>query len=155
MAWGEHREKHGMTGTRIHNIWRGIKMRCYNPNVKSYEHYGGRGIKMSEEWRTSFLSFYKWAIENGYNDELTIDRINVNGDYCSENCRWQTWKQQENNRSNNDMITFDGKTMTQAQWAEYIGIDKRLLNARLVRCGWTVEKALTTPVRKHRPYRYV
>jgi len=155
MVWGENREKHGMTGTRIHNIWRGIKMRCYNPNVKSYEHYGGRGIKMSEEWRTSFLSFYKWAMENGYNDELTIDRINVDGDYCSENCQWQTWKQQQNNRSNNDMIIFDGKTMTQAQWAEYIGIDKRLLNARLVRCGWTVEKALTTPVRKHRPYRYV
>lgn len=148
-------EMHGMTGTRIHNIWRGMRARCYNPHVKDYKHYGGRGISMSDEWFNSFMSFYNWAMSNGYDDRLTIDRIDVDENYSAENCRWLTIKDQENNRSNNDVITFKGETMTQAQWAEKIGIDKRVLNNRLRRYGWSVERALTTPKRKRVSGHYV
>jgi len=137
-----------MTGTRIHNIWRGIKVRCYNPNSKSYSHYGGRGIKMSSEWYKSFLSFNEWSMKNGYDDLLTIDRIDVDGDYCASNCRWVDMKSQQNNRSNNRLITFNGITCTEAEWAEKIGVSKRALNARLVRYKWSIERALTQPQRK-------
>lgn len=155
MPLGKHRENHGMTGTRIHNLWRGMKMRCYNPNVKSYPHYGGRGIRMSEEWRTSFLAFYKWAMANGYSDKLTIDRIDVDKNYCEENCRWLSMKGQENNRSNNRLITFRGETHTESEWADKTGISLSALNARLVRYHWTLERALTQPMRRNVGGHYV
>lgn len=148
-------EKHGMTGTRIHNIWRGMRSRCYNPNVWSYQHYGGKGISMCDEWNKSFMSFYKWAMLNGYKDNLTIDRIDVHKNYEPSNCRWLNIKAQENNRSNNRRITFKDETRTEAEWAEKLGINKATLNSRLVRYQWTVERAFTTPVRKQVDGHYV
>ena len=93
----ETKETHGMAGTRLYRIWNGMKQRCYNENVESYEYYGAKGVKVYEEWH-NFEPFYKWAIENGYKDNLTIDRIDPYGDYCPENCRWIPKGEQIHNR---------------------------------------------------------
>lgn len=136
-AKGEHR--------RIYNIYYGIKKRCCKKREKSYKRYGGRGITICDEWRDSFEAFYEWAVSHGYSDDLTIDRIDVNGDYCPENCRWVDIKKQCNNRRNNHLITYNGKTQTVAQWAAEYGINYRKLNDRINKLRWSIEKALTTP----------
>ena len=90
--------KHGMKNTRLYTIWHSMKGRTLYPSTHSYEIYGGKGIRVCKKWKDDFLSFANWAVENGYNDTLTLDRIDNDKDYCPENCRWVTWKQQANNR---------------------------------------------------------
>lgn len=90
--------RHGMKGTRLYRIWQGMLRRCDNPKRKDFKDYGGRGIKVCDEWRGGFEAFHKWAVSHGYDDNLTIDRVNVNGDYCPENCCWATRKEQVRNR---------------------------------------------------------
>lgn len=123
-------KKHGMYGTRIYRIWNGILSRTKYKSKKEKDCYWGRGIKVCEEWSNDFLSFYNWAMENGYNDNLTIDRIDVNGNYCPENCRWITKKEQANNRRTNKNLTINGETKTISQWSEYFNMS---YNAVLVR----------------------
>lgn len=137
--------KHGLYGTRIHKSWRHMIDRCQNPKDKRFVHYGGRGIKVCSEWQ-EFINFYEWAIANGYNDTLTIERKDVDGDYCTDNCMWATCKQQQNNRRNNRYITFQGRTLTSQQWSEELGIAAGTIRFRLDR-GWAVEDALFKPLK--------
>lgn len=118
---------HNLSRTRIYGIWQAIKQRCYNPNNDRYKDYGARNIKIIEEWKNNFISFYNWAMANGYKDNLTIDRINVNGDYCPENCRWITNQDQQNNRRNNHFVLFCGETYTLAQLSRLLNIPESTL----------------------------
>lgn len=105
----EYHEEHGMHDTRIYHIWAGMIQRCENPKQIGWKYYGGKGIKVCEEWRRSFVAFYNWAMANGYTDELTIDRLNSDKDYCPENCRWATWKEQaESTKANKERRKNEG-----------------------------------------------
>lgn len=99
-----------------------MKDRCYNKNCKQYNDYGGRGIKVCEEWKDDFMSFYNWAIDNGFSEELSIDRIDVDGNYCPDNCRWVTMKVQANNKRNNRKMKIKSRSLTIAQWSEATGL---------------------------------
>lgn len=137
-------QKHGLSKTRLHKIWHSMYCRCYYSSTNQYKNYGGKGIKVCEEWKHSegFVNFYKWAISNGYSEELTLDRIDNEKDYCPENCRWATPKSQSNHKTNNIYYTYKGKTQTSKQWCDEFGISQTTLKDRLKR-GWTLEEALT------------
>jgi len=141
--------KHGLTHKeRLYNIWTGMRQRCMNENSKDYPKYGGRGINVCPDWQ-NYESFRAWAISNGYRDDLSIDRIDVDGNYEPSNCRWTTSKQQNNNRRSNLVIRHDGQDLTVSQLAEATGLPYKLLRQRLAR-GWSVERAVASPVRSHR-----
>lgn len=144
----ETRVTHGESKSRLYKIWKGMRKRCYNEKCYSYENYGGRGIKVCDEWNNDYLVFREWALNNGYDDSLTIDRINVNGNYCPENCRWVDMHVQANNNRNNHLITFDGRTQTLSNWAEEYNINYHTLVARLDR-GWSIEESFLIPVGKY------
>lgn len=114
---GKGNTKHGMSGTRLYNIWKSMKRRCTSPKVDRWEHYGGRGIKVCDEWQT-FEPFYEWAIANSYNDTLTIDRINLHGDYEPNNCRWADMETQAINRRQHKSNTG------------YLGVSKRVAKTK-------------------------
>ena len=127
--------KHGKRYTRLYNIWHGMKNRCLCKNTTGYENYGGRGIKVCDEWM-EFEPFAEWALSNGYSDELTIDRKDVNGNYCPENCRWVTTLVQGNNRRNNRYFEYDGKINTTTELARnnnmsYSTLFNRLKNGNM------------------------
>ena len=136
--------KHGMAESRLYRIWLGMRTRCYNPKQCHYEDYGGRGIAVCDEWKNDSKSFIDWALANGYTDSLTLDRIDVNGNYCPENCRWITMKEQHNNRRDTITVTYNGRTQTLSQWAEETGIYYHKLLMRYKR-GWEAERLLTKP----------
>lgn len=139
---------HGMTSTRVFRIWIDVKRRCVNPRTKNYKHYGARGITVCEEWKNDFMAFYNWSISNGYQENLTIDRIDVNGNYEPNNCRWATTKEQNANKTTARLIEFNGRTQYLFQWSTETGINSATILSR-IRDGWSIEKALTTPVKKH------
>lgn len=139
--------RHGMSRKRLHNVWCNMKQRCYSENVPAYKFYGGRGITVCDEWRGSFDNFRDWALENGYREDLTIDRIDVDGPYSPENCRWITIEDQQSNRRDNHQITYNGETHTLTQWEKITGIKQPTIRRRLKK-GWSIEKALTTPVER-------
>lgn len=138
--------KHGEFGTRLYNIWGKMKHRCNNPNNKSYKNYGGRGITVCNEWAKDFRTFYNWAMANGYSEEMTIDRIDVNGNYEPSNCRWSTMKEQCNNKRNNLLITYKNETKTLEKWVEELGINYNLTWQRIYRDKWTVDRAFSWSV---------
>ena len=131
---------------RIHNIWNNMINRCCNPNNKRYYDYGGRGIKLCSEWRNKYKNFEKWALNNGYSDDLTIDRKDNNKGYCPKNCRWITRKENSRNMRNNRFITIDGCKKTLQEWSEIYSIRSCTVATR-IRRGWTEIEAVTTPVK--------
>lgn len=136
--------KHGLSNTRLHKIWHSMYCRCYYKSTNQYKNYGGKGIKVCEEWKhiEGFVNFYNWSIANGYKDNLTLDRIDNNKDYSPQNCRWVTYKQQCRNKTNNVYYTFKNETKTSKEWCEIYNISQTTLNDRLKR-NWTLEQALT------------
>lgn len=129
-------KKHGMFGTRIYNVWHTMKERCYVPSQSSYKNYGGRGIKVCDEWQ-EFIPFMKWAYANGYDEnaprgQCTLDRIDYNGDYCPENCRWVDMNVQHNNTSANVYIEYNGVFDTLSNHARRVGLDPRTVESRKV-----------------------
>lgn len=122
---------------RIHEIWSNMKGRCYNKNDSRYSSYGGRGIDVCEEWKNDFFSFYKWAMDNGYNDKLTIDRIDNNKGYYPDNCRWVDNKTQSRNRSTNINITIGNATKTLTEWCEIFELPYTTIRNRYERNGFT------------------
>ena len=138
--------KHGETGTRLHKIWCSMHERCERPKHTHYKDYGGRGIKVCDEWG-EYLPFAEWARANGYSEQLTLDRIDNDGDYEPNNCRWVTVREQQNNKRSNRVIMYHGKEYTLNQLAEYAGLKKTTLKERLNN-GWSVEDAVERPVRK-------
>ena len=139
---------HGRTGERLYVIWNEIKYRCYNPNCKQYKYYGGKGIKLCDEWRHEYENFRAWAYSNGYDDkakkyECTIDRIDVNGNYEPSNCRWVDMYVQASNTVRNHYITLNGETHTITQWARITGLSRSTIHKRLKKPGSTPESALS------------
>ena len=135
------------TTTRLYSIWSNMKDRCTNPKHHAYMSYGGRGIKVCNEWINDFATFEDWALSHGYNDGLTIDRIDVDGDYCPTNCRWATRKEQANNKTNNRIIVVNGESKTLSEWSAISGVSTGTIWARINIYGWNAEKAVFTPVR--------
>lgn len=132
---------HGFSKTRLYSIYYKMKERTINEHDTAYQYYGGRGIKVCDEWINDFKAFYEWAIDNGYKDGLTIDRIDTNGNYEPSNCRWSTRKEQANNRRTNKNISYNGETHNLKQWSEKLGINYGTLKARINRYHWTIERA--------------
>lgn len=133
--------KHGESRTRLYKIWKSMVARCGNPNDNAYKNYGGRGIKVYIEWKNDFLVFKEWALNNGYTEELSIERIDVNGNYCPENCTWATFKEQSNNKRDTRIIEINGEAKTIYEWSKVTGLPQKLIRGR-VDNGMTGEKLL-------------
>ena len=132
---------------RLYRIWANMRTRCNNRNFPKYADYGGRGISVCEAWK-SFGPFKEWAMSSGYRDDLTLDRIDNDGNYCPENCRWTTQKKQCNNKRNNHTLSYNGETLTISEWAQRLNMNYFSLHDRITKLGWSAEKALTTPVKE-------
>jgi hypothetical protein len=134
---------HGGSKTRLYNIYRDILKRCYNPKFKHYQYYGGKGVSVCKEWigESGFINFRVWSMMNGYKDDLTLDRINGDGNYEPNNCRWVSMKVQNNNKKNNHFITINGETKTITQWSEEYNLEKGVLQKR-IRSGWEESELL-------------
>lgn len=144
--------KHGLSKTRVYKIFYGMKQRCYNPNNPQYKNYGGRGIAICSEWLNDVSKFCKWAEENGWDErkngnEQSIDRIDVNGNYCPENCRIIPMSEQYFNRTDTHYITIDGETKTLKEWSDIYGVPMSLINYRL-KSGWNEKEAVSKETRE-------
>ena len=142
---------HGGSNDRLYRIWKNMKRRCDSPNDKRYKTYGGKGVKVCEEWSNNYQSFKEWAYANGYDDsaefqKCTLDRVDNDGDYEPNNCRWATMKEQANNKRTNRIVVYNGCKYTLTQLAEKIGMNKTTLKERL-NMGWSVEDAVNRPIR--------
>lgn len=135
--------KHNMSHTPLYQKWASIKRRCYTPSVKSYKDYGGRGIKMCEEWKNSFESFMQWALQSGYSDGLTIERKDNNGNYCPENCMWIPFNEQQKNRRMCQFISYKGETKTLTDWCKTFNIPYKRVHNRIHNLGWSFERAIS------------
>lgn len=129
---------------RLYDIWGAMFQRCTNPNSKGYQYYGGKGIKICDEWH-DWERFKQWSLSNGYQDALTIDRIDTNGNYEPSNCRWVDTIVQANNKTTNKYITFNNKTQSLAEWCRELNLDYDRTKQRINACNMTPEQAFTLP----------
>ena len=128
----------GDSKTRLYNVWSAMQNRCNDASHDHYDRYGGRGITICTEW-SDYLSFKEWALSTGYADDLSIDRIDPNGNYEPSNCKWSTQKEQCNNRNNNHIIEYNGEKYTISQFADFLGYKYYTVMNR-VKLGWTPEE---------------
>ena len=141
--------KHGKRHTRLYNIYCGMKTRCYNTNNYKLKNYGERGIKICDDWLNDFMSFYNWALENGYTETLTIERIDVNGDYEPSNCKWIEMGEQSKNKTCNRVIEYQGITKILSEWCKELGLNYKKVHSRLC-YGCPVENAFSkSDLRRH------
>jgi len=133
---------HGMTDGVLYNIWRGIRQRCNNPHSHAFKNYGGRGVSVCKEW-DKFENFYSWGMSHGYRKGLSIDRIDVNGNYEPKNCRWADRLQQANNTRRTKFIEYNGEKHATAEWARKLGLSRRGFASRIA--NMTIEDAMTRP----------
>lgn len=138
---------HGMSKTRLYRCYRDMRSRCDGLKKHDVKNYFGRGINYCAEWKT-FEPFMEWALSNGYDDNLTLDRINNDAGYSPSNCRWVTRTVQNNNTRQNRNITYNGETHNLEEWAKILRINRHTLQSRLDLYKWSVEKAFTTAVCK-------
>lgn len=143
----EKNKKHGLSRNRIYGIWKNMNSRCYRKNDIHYPAYGARGITVCDEWKNDASTFFRWAFENGYQDNLTIERKNNDKGYCPENCTWVTKEEQYKNKRQNIMITYNGKTMCASDWGKETGISAQKIRWRY-KHGWDVERIFGMPVLK-------
>ena len=146
MADNEKRKRVYKKKPRLYTVWQSMKARCDKENATNFKWYGAKGVRYCDAWKY-FDVFRKWALQNGYADNMTLDRIDTSGNYAPENCRWVSWKAQQNNRSNNRIITIDGETHTLSEWSDIYGISTKTIQSRL-RYGWSERDAITTPKRR-------
>lgn len=135
---------HGLTESPHYSRWKGMMRRCYDEKNAAYKNYGGRGIKVHELWHD--VAQFSASLPSGYFQGAHIDRINNDGDYEPGNIRWSTPKQNSVNKRNTKLLTFNGKTQSQHEWAEELGVTDKIIYDRINNSGWTVERALSTPV---------
>lgn len=145
--------KHGLRSHPVYTIWKFMIDRCERKHCGSYKDYGARGISVCPEWH-DIITFYNWCISNGWALGLQIDRIDCNGNYEPGNCRFVTCKENQNNRTNNRFLEFNGKRQSVQQWADELGITSGAIRRRLDTYGYSVEKALTEPMKKHTRYKF-
>ena len=138
--------------TKLYGIWNSMRQRCVNPNTEHYCNYGGRGICVCDEWNT-YRNFHNWAMKTGYREGLSIERINVNGNYCPENCMWIPLKNQQCNRTNTRYIVYHGVQYTFKKLEQLTNIPARTLKGRYER-GWSAEAIVETPYKKYKKYEY-
>lgn len=137
--------KHEMTGTRLYRIWANMITRATNPKYIEADRYSGRGITVCDEWRNSSNVFFEWALNHGYSDDLSLDRIDNSKGYYPENCRFTDFKTQCRNRDSNLIIEFHGEKKPLIEWSEILGIDYKKLHNRIKKHKWDIERAFTTP----------
>ena len=147
------RAKHGMSGTKLYKTWLNMRRRCTDKKSKSFKDYGGRGIYVCEEWKNDYKSFYDWAIANGYIEGLTIERINNDGPYSPDNCRWATRKEQSNNRRRCINIEYLGRTQNLTQWCNELNLDYKFIHCRMYERGMAFEDAIKEPLMESRSHK--
>ncbi len=144
----KYRHPDSLAHARVDRIYQAMKDRCYNPNFFRYDRYGGRGIKICAEWLSDRQNFFDWAFTHGYEDGLTIDRIDNDKGYDPSNCRWVTRKVQANNTSVTRIVEYKGKTYTLSELSEICGIKRRTIKYRIDH-GWTIDDAVNIPANPH------
>lgn len=136
-----HHRTHDKTNTRLYRIYNNMKERCYNKQYQQYKDWGARGITICDEWLNDFMLFYDWAISNGYNDNLSIDRVDNSKGYSPDNCRWVTSKEQNRNKRSNIYLTYNGQTKLMVKWAEELAVPYGRLQNRYYR-NWSAKEIL-------------
>lgn len=141
---------HNLSKTRLYNIWSGIKKRCYNKNNPKYKNYGLLGVSVCKEWLDHFDMFYNWAINNGYDDTLTIERIDVSGNYEPKNCKWLTKKEQSYNKRNTISICYNGTQIPLAKLCKELNLNYNTIKCRIFDYNYSVKDAIEKPIRKRK-----